>query len=190
MGRKKPFTPEQIDMIEKMASVRMPMVTIAGFLDVSKDCLEKRAKKDKVLQAAIDKGRTKGTMKVYQTAFQLATGYKRAREVFDQEKGKMKTLYEDVPPDPVMLKFWLKTQEKWRETDRLELTGKDGAPLTVATLPAADRKREIARLEGLRAHLAIVAAAQLHDDPIDVTPLPEEPERDEEDESEDEEPEV
>lgn len=30
--------------------------------------------------------------------------------------------------------FWLKTRARWKETDRLELTGKDGSPITFQNL--------------------------------------------------------
>lgn len=34
---------------------------------------------------------------------------------------------------PEMTKFWLKTQAKWKETNALELTGKDGGPVEIGS---------------------------------------------------------
>ncbi len=46
---------------------------------------------------------------------------------------------------PAATFFWAKTRMGWRETDRLEHTGKDGAPITITVEQLADKLR---RLEG------------------------------------------
>lgn len=47
---------------------------------------------------------------------------------------------------PDMTKFWLKSQAKWKETNGIELTGKDGGPLEVGS--ARDKLAQAMGLNG------------------------------------------
>jgi len=52
---------------------------------------------------------------------------------------KRKEMSEDeIPPDPTAMIFWLKNRQPkdWRDKHEQEITGKDGAPLTVKILRA------------------------------------------------------
>lgn len=167
MPRKKNLTAEQIKMIEAMCQYRMPMEQIANIVGVSKDTLEKWARRNKELRAAIKNGRSRGSSKAYMTAYNVAFGHRTTKqvaeetEVWSDKLGKYikkvveKTVTVDVPPNPQMMMFWLKTQEKWREVDRLELTGADGKPLTPKELP---REVRVAKLEK---YMALYASLQL-----------------------------
>ena len=141
------LTPDQIKMLEGMAAIRLPNEQIARILGVSRETFEKHLKRNKAARLALEKGKAQGSQKVHQTAFQLATGYTRQyeQEWFNPKTKQWETRIarEVVPPDPKMLQFWLKTQEKWRETDRLELTGPDGAPLKVTELPRETRQEKL-----------------------------------------------
>lgn len=147
MSKRIRLTPEQIKMLEGMAAIRIPMEQMAMILGISKDGLEKYAKRNKETKAALEKGRAAGSQKVYQTAFQLATGYVRTYEAEwfnpNTKRWETRTARESVPPDPKMLQFWLKTQEKWREVDRLELTGPDGSPMSVTEIPREARQAKM-----------------------------------------------
>lgn len=169
---RKTLTPEQIKMVEGMAAMRMPSDKIAVILGVSKDTFERMMKRDKELGAAVERGRARGTQKAYSTAFQVATGYTRTYEVdwFNPKTGRWekRSKTEDVPPDVNMLRFWLKTQEGWRETDRLEITGAGGGAIKVDEMTPAARREKIEHYlklrEKLEAARKLIAAAR------DVTP--------------------
>jgi len=169
---RKTLTPEQIKMVEGMAAMRMPSDKIAVILGVSKDTFERMMKRDPELGAAVERGRARGTQKVYSTAFQVATGYTRTYEIDwynpKTARWEKRTKTEDVPPDVNMLRFWLKTQEGWRETDRLEITGAGGGAIKIEELTPAARREKIEHYLKLREKLdaakKLIAAAR------DVTP--------------------
>lgn len=45
---------------------------------------------------------------------------------------------------PEMTKFWLKTQAKWKETNAIELTGRDGGPVEIGSA-----REKLARVMGV-----------------------------------------
>lgn len=45
---------------------------------------------------------------------------------------------------PDMTKFWLKSQAKWKETNHVELTGKDGGPVEIGSA-----REKLARTMGM-----------------------------------------
>ena len=157
MSKRIRLTPEQIKMIEGMAAIRLPNEQIAMILGISKEGFEKYAKRNKATKAALEKGKAQGSQKAYQTAFQLATGYTRVYETEwynpSTKKWETRLARESVPPDPKMLQFWLKTQEKWREVDRLELTAADGRPLAVSELPPEERRAKMVKYMELFARI-------------------------------------
>lgn len=171
MGRKI-LTPEQIKSIEAMSAMRIPHEKMAIILGISKETLERMAKRNKEVKDALDKGLARGTNKVFQTAFQMATGYTRTVEVewYNPKSGRWetRTKREDVPPDVNMLRFWLKTQEGWRETDRLEITGAGGGSLKIEDMTAEARREKLKHYEALERKLA--SARQLIEAARDVTP--------------------
>jgi hypothetical protein len=57
-----------------------------------------------------------------------------------------------------MMMFWMKTQEKWREVDRIELTGKDGKPLAVTQL---NREQRVQKIEQYLSMYSQIQAAKL-----------------------------
>lgn len=170
MPRKKNLTDEQIKMIEAMCQYRMPMEQIANIVGVSKDTFEKWARSNRQLKQAIQNGRSKGSAKAYMTAYQVAFGYRTTKkvaeeaEVFSEKLGRYikkvveKTVEVDVPPNPQMMMFWMKTQEKWREVDRIELTGKDGKPLAVTQL---NREQRVQKIEQYLSMYSQIQAAKL-----------------------------
>ena len=181
MSRKKALTPEQINMIEGMAQYRMPTEIMATILGISKETFERMCKRNKKLAEALERGKARGSTKAYTTAFQLAFGYEEEREVWEErsvwnkqagmwEKHQVpKRIKVKVPPDTNMTRFWMKTQERWREVDRLELTGPDGTPLKVAELPADLRREKIDRYQKLQEQMRRLEARRL-EEAKDVTP--------------------
>jgi hypothetical protein len=87
------FDERDIEQIERMAGLGMPMKHMAAVLGCSKDTMERRVKDTPEIAAAIEKGRGNAAEIVYKTAFDMASG------------GRV----------PAMTMFWLKCQEGWRE---------------------------------------------------------------------------
>lgn len=92
-------TDEQRKQAEMLAGFGLPQEQIASLLKVSVDTLDRHFRKE------LDDGIAKANGKVAQFLFQQAT----------------KNLTAAI--------FWAKTRMRWRETERVEHTGPDGAPM-------------------------------------------------------------
>lgn len=122
------FTAKELDQIETMAAHRTPRRVMAALMELSEDYFNELAKKDDALSHALKTGEAKGSGKAWQSLFEEAV----------------------VKRNPKLLMFWMKTQEGVRETTRLEITGKDGAPIrSIVELTPAQRREKVDKLRGL-----------------------------------------
>jgi hypothetical protein len=100
-------TPEQRKLVEQLCAFGVNQTDICNFvLDVrgkpiSQDTLAAKFRRE------LDTGEVKANSKVAQSLFHQAT----------------------IEKNVTAMIFWLKTRARWRETDRLEVTGKDGGPV-------------------------------------------------------------
>ena len=99
-------TDKDIEQIRTMSGYRISTDKIAIILGISKKTLERARKYDARVDDAIEKGREQAGALLHQWAYQSA------------QRGNV-----------AMQIFLLKTQHGFRETERVELTGADGAPL-------------------------------------------------------------
>lgn len=109
---REPFKPtdEQRKQVEALSGYGLPQEQIASVIGCSQDTLAKYFSKE------LADGLAKANSRVAQFLYQQAT----------------KNLTAAI--------FWAKTRMRWRETDRLEVTGKDGEPL-IPQLNITVRKR-------------------------------------------------
>lgn len=99
-------TPEQIDQIEKMSGLGLTVEQIGQLLGVSKATFDRAAKREAVVREALERGRNKAQLSIVKSAYSQAAAGNTAMTI-----------------------FLLKTRYGYRETERVELTGADGAPL-------------------------------------------------------------
>lgn len=92
------FTDKDIQQLEIMSGMRMPVKYIAAILGCSKETLDRRIADTPKFTEAVANGRAKASTKVFQTAYSMATS------------GKC----------PSLTIFWLKTQEGWKEPVHVE----------------------------------------------------------------------
>lgn len=120
------------DLLYTMGMYRMRVEMMAQMLGMSKSTLERALKKKRYSAAreALLRGQAVATFDVTKTAYTMA------------KSGK----------HPLMTRFWLKTQERWRETDRLELTGANGGPVKTTDLTPKERKEKLSKLLNALAH--------------------------------------
>ncbi len=114
MAKKKILTPEQLIQLEAYAGIRLPNEHISVLLGFSKDTLERLAKKDAAVHAAIERGRSKSSGKVYNTLYSQAVG----KPAYTDEKG---TYHPAVPVNFNALKFWCQSQEGFKTTTVVEV---------------------------------------------------------------------
>lgn len=92
------FTDKDINQLEILSGMRMPMKYIAELLGCSKDTLDNRVRDDERFASAIARGRARAGFKIHDAAYKMASSGK----------------------NPSMTIFWLKTQEGWKEPVHLE----------------------------------------------------------------------
>ena len=164
MKKQKKLSADELKLVQGMAEQRLPLHNIAMILKVSDSTLDRMIRDQPDLRDAIYRGRAVGTQKAYRAAFELATGYTRVHKIrsYNQRTGKwtVKTREEDIPPDPNMLRFWLKTQEGWRETDRIEISGPGGGPIQVEEMSVAEREAHLDKLLKLRERIRLARGVQ------------------------------
>lgn len=104
----KPFTPEEIERIEKLATVHhLKVRTIADALGISKRTFYRKLHLTPGVKGTLKKARARSLSNVAKTAYDLAVS------------GRC----------PAMTMFYLKCHGGWREKDRVVVTGKDGGPI-------------------------------------------------------------
>lgn len=124
-------TPEQINQIRTMAGYKLGHDRIATILGISASTLERSARVTPALHDALEKGREQSGAMLRQWAYESA------------RKGNV-----------AMQIFLLKTQEGFRETERLELTGADGGPIqTKKELTVEEAAALVAKYERLQSRI-------------------------------------
>lgn len=134
--------------IYQNSKLRMPLDQIAADLGLSKDYLIELSKKDDAVRNSIARGVAKSSKVMRRTLAERALGLPEREvdsivEQVDKKTGKVKrikvkTKLPPVPGDNRMLEFFLRSQEGYRTTERVELTGADGVPIGEMTDEQAD----------------------------------------------------
>lgn len=126
MGRP-PFKPtdDQREQVEAYVSYGATHEEIAELIGVTPKTLRAH------FRAELDRGSLKANMKVAGSVFRQAVG---APAVYD-ENGQC--IREEQKPIFAASAFWMKCRAGWRETSRMELTGKDGGPVETIDLSKA-----------------------------------------------------
>lgn len=125
-NRRKPVDPDEV---ARLASYGLTQEQIADFFGLSESGLRRRFLDDPVLSDAYKKGRAEALSKVAQTVYMKAIG------------GHVACAF-----------FYLKTQAGWRETERVEMTGKDGGPIQYEDIEQA-RERLLGRIDSIASRL-------------------------------------
>lgn len=122
-------------LAQSLSGYGIPQEQIAAELGVSLPTLHKHYRDD------LDAGMRRANAKVVQNLFRKATG--------------------DTPQAVTAAIYWTKTRMGWRDTQTVELTGKDGGPIEVSQETARDRIRR--RIDRLAAGLPLLPAATERD---------------------------
>jgi hypothetical protein len=96
-------TDEQRKAVELLSGFGIPIEQICAYVEINDDTLRKHFADELV------GGKAKANAKIAQTLFNKATG-----------------------GDTTALIFWAKTQMRWKETEKIELTGKDDGPVEIS----------------------------------------------------------
>ena len=118
------LTKEQIQFVENAGRIRLPYHHLATLLGISETTFELILKRQPEVKEAYDLGCAKSSSSYRKTLYDLAV----------------------IEKNPRMMEFFGKTMEGLRTTDRVELTGADGAPIEVSKIPKEERLKRIEAL--------------------------------------------
>ena len=106
--------PDLLRQVETMAGLGLRSEDIAAVVGISKRTLENH------MLDAVQRGRSKATAQVAQTAYRLAVG------------GEV----------PAMTMFWLKCQGRWREKHEIAITDGRAKPVEVVEIVAIEHDED------------------------------------------------
>lgn len=92
------FDDREVEIIQRMAEVGLPMKHIARIIGCSPDTIERRAKVDPRIETALGRGRANAASEVYRSCYEMAVSRKH----------------------PVVTIFWLKCMEGWKDGNQDE----------------------------------------------------------------------
>jgi hypothetical protein len=144
-GRPPKYTKEEIfDHSYKLTLMKHTEKEIANFFEVSERAFEKWKKKWPELVQAIARGKDIADEEVVIALRDRAIGYSHPEDkIFLGKNGKPVVVptIKHYPPETDAIKLYLGNRhpDKWRDKVGVELTGKEGDPLMMTNLEAANR---------------------------------------------------
>lgn len=139
-GRPSAFKKEYVEQARKLCRLGSTDEDLADFFKVSIRTISNWKSEHEEFLQALKAGKDEADDRVERSLYQKAVGYTHEAVHFSSFQGKVTaTPYrEHVPPDTTAAIFWLKNRRKEDWRDRHELTGANGAPLTIAVTRFAD----------------------------------------------------
>lgn len=127
------FTPEEIERLKGYSAIRLPIHQIAALFKVSLTWFEEIVKKDAAARNAISEGRASASHNFRVRLYQKAV----------------------TEGDVQAMKFWAVTQEGFRTTESIELSGPNQQPIEIRTeLSDLTSEQLAAQIRILKAKLA------------------------------------
>lgn len=125
------LTEKQVTELGALAAY-LTQEQIADYFGITDRTLRNIFEREPDIYSVYKQGAVKAIARSAQTLTKIAWGYKDVltgpnNEIVKDENGDPVETY--FRPDKAALMFHLKTKGGWRETDRLELTGKDGGAI-------------------------------------------------------------
>ncbi|MHB8916547.1 MAG: helix-turn-helix domain-containing protein [Desulfocucumaceae bacterium] len=135
-GRPTKYRPEFTEQAYKLCLLGATDREMADFFEVNEDTLNEWKKVHPEFSESLKKGKEQADAVVASKLYHRAIGYEHEDTQFATFQGEItdrETYIKHYPPDTTAAIFWLKNRQsaKWRDTQNMELTGKDGGPLTV-----------------------------------------------------------
>jgi len=133
-GRKTLFKSFMMDEGLKLAAFGLTMDEIAKFWNIHRATLYRWAKKNSDFGDALKRARMQADLKVEESLYRRATGYKFKERYFENRNGNtvlVKEVEKTIAPDPTAIIFWLTNRqpEQWRHKREVALSAKEKLPL-------------------------------------------------------------
>ena len=147
-GRPEAYRKEYAVQARKLCLLGYIDRELAEFFNISEKTLNAWKERHPIFLQSIKEGKALPDADVAACLLHRAMGYSHKAVKIMQADGESyeHEYVEHYPPDTAAGIFWLKNRqpEKWRDTARLEHTGKDGEEMTIKTI--IERAREIQKL--------------------------------------------
>lgn len=138
MARPSKYQPEYAAQAQKLCDLGATDEDLADFFKVSIRTIANWKSEFPEFLQALKSGKETADDRVERSLYQRAVGYTHDAVHFSSFQGVVtETPYRNhCPPDVTAQIFWLKNRrpDLWRDKREQELTGKDGAPLTITWL--------------------------------------------------------
>ncbi len=123
-GRPTLYRPEYAEQAKMAAKAGFTDSQLAILFNVNEDTIHEWKKKHPIFSESLKEGKDDVDDAVEASLYKRATGFKRRIEKLDKD-GCVHELFEELPPDPVSMIFWLKNRrkEKWRDRQEVEHSG-------------------------------------------------------------------
>lgn len=133
-GRPSKFKPEFVEQAKKLAALGATDRDAADFFGVTESTLYLWKHTQPEFSEALKVGKETADARVEQSLYRRALGYSHdAVKIAVNAQGEITQVpfVERYPPDTTAAIFWLKNRkpDEWRDVNRHEHSGKDGAPL-------------------------------------------------------------
>jgi hypothetical protein len=143
LGRPSKFKPEFIEQARKLAELGATDREAAEFFDVDERTLHRWKHENPAFCQSLKVGKETADARVEQSLYRRALGYSHdAVKIAVNAQGEVTQVpfTEHYPPDTTAAIFWLKNRKpgEWRDVKAQELSGPNGAPVSVATAPSVE----------------------------------------------------
>lgn len=143
MARPTSYKPEFVETARELCAQGATDREVAHALDIAESTLYVWQNKYPEFAEALKVSKAIADDRVERSLYRRAVGYSfDAVKIF--QNGTQIPYVEHVPPDTTAMIFWLKNRRKAQWRDRTELTGADGAPLTVQIVDPTRRADPVA----------------------------------------------
>jgi len=137
-GRPSPYDPERHPIwAEGLAKLGKIEDDIAAAMGIHVSTLRDWKKKHPEFSVALKIGKSEADTRVENSLFKRAIGYEYEEVKTVNDGERVEKTIKQVAPDVTAQIFWLKNRkpEEWRDKVHQEVTGKDGGPIEITTLP-------------------------------------------------------
>ena len=150
MGRPTKYKAEYAEQAKKLCNLGATNTELADFFGVSVSTINLWLVTHQDFSDSVKRGKDVADDRVEESLFRRACGYEHDETDIRVVANElvMTPVRKHYPPDSTAMIFWLKNRrsDAWRDKSQQEVTGKDGGPIQMDTLPTEQLVDQLAKL--------------------------------------------